>query len=158
MTLKECYIRFKNAFHYKVGLRLPYNKGRLRALRRMGYEIGKDVYLPSDLKIALNFVYHRGSLTIGDRVSIAAGVIIILSSHSNFSDVSKHVTQRPDSVTIGNDAWIGAGSIIMNGVTIGEGAVVGCGSVVTHDVEPHTVVAGNPAKLIRTVGGDEHIG
>lgn len=156
MTLKESYIRLKNAFHYKVGLRMPYNKFRVRALRRMGYEIGNDVYLPSDLKIALNFVYHRGSLTIGDRVSIAAGVIIILSSHSNFSDVSKYVTQRSDSVRIEDDVWIGAGSIIMNGVTIGKGAVVGCGSVVTHDVPPHTVVAGNPAKIIRAINTDEH--
>ena len=158
MTLKECCIRFKNAFHYKVGLRWPYNKTRIRALRRMGYQVGKDVYLPSDLKIALNFVYHRGELTIGDRVSIASGVIIILASHSNFSDVSKHVTQRSDTVTIEDDVWIGAGSIIMNGVTVGKGSVVGCGSVVTRDVPPHTVVAGNPAKVIRTVNEDEHIG
>lgn len=156
MTLKECCIRFKNAFHYKVGLRMPYNKWRIRALRRMGYEIGKDVYLPSDLSIALNYVYHRGTLKIGDRVSIAARVIILLSSHSNYSQVSKLVSQRGDFVTIGDDVWIGAGSIIMNGVTIGEGAVVGCGSVVTHDVAPHTVVAGNPAKVIRTINPDEH--
>ena len=127
-------------------------------MRRLGYEVGTDVYLPSDLKIALNFVYHRGKLTIGDRVSIAAGVIIILSSHSNFSDVSKHVTQRADTVTIENDVWIGAGSVILNGVTIGKGSVIGCGSVVTRDVPPHTVVAGNPAKVLRTVNEDEHIG
>ena len=156
MTLKESFIRCKNAFHYKVGLRLPYNKWRIRALRRMGYEIGNDVYLPSDLKIALNFVYYRGKLTIGDRVSIAAGVIILLSSHSNSSAVSKQVTPRGDSVSIEEDAWIGAGSIIMNGVTIGKGAVVGCGSVVTHDVAPHTVVVGNPARVIRTINTDEY--
>jgi len=157
MTLKERCIRFKNAFHYKVGLRMPYNPWRIRALRRMGYEIGKEVYLPSDLKIAMNFVYHRGKLKIGDRVSIASGVILLLSSHSNNSAVSKQVTQRGDFVTIEEDAWIGAGSIIMNGVTIGKGAVVGCGSVVTHDVAPHTVVAGNPAKVLRTISPDEHI-
>lgn len=158
MTLKERCIRFKNAFHYKMGLRMPYNKWRIRALRRMGYAVGKDVYLPSDLKIALNFVYNRGRLTIGNRVSIASGVIIILSSHSNFSAVSKQCSQRGDFVTIEDDAWIGAGSIIMNGVTIGQGAVVGCGSIVTHDVAPHTVVAGNPAKVIRTITTNEHIG
>lgn len=157
MTLKERCIRFKNAFHYKVGLRMPYNKWRIRALRRMGYEIGENVYLPSDLKISLNFVYQRGMLTIGDRVSIASGVIIILSSHSNFSEISKQVAPRDNFVTIEKDAWIGAGSIIMNGVTIGEGAVVGCGSVVRHDVAPHTIVAGNPAKYIRTIAADEHI-
>lgn len=157
MTLKERFIRFKNAFHYKVGMRMPYNKWRVRSLRRMGYQIGKDVYFPSDLTIALNFVYHRGNLTIGDRVSIAAGVIIILSSHSNYSEVSRQVTARNETVVIGDDVWIGAGSIIMNGVTIGNGAVVGCGSVVTCDVAPNTVVAGNPAKVIRTMDADEHI-
>lgn len=156
MTLKESFIRFKNAFHYKVGMRMPYNKWRVRALRRIGYQIGEDVYFPSDLTVALNFVYHRGNLTIGNRVSIAAGVIILLSSHSNNSHVSKQVSQRGDFVTIGDDVWIGAGSIIMNGVTIGDGAVIGCGSVVTRDVAPHTVVAGNPAKVIRTINPDEH--
>ena len=82
--------------------------------------------------------------------------IILLSSHSNSSHVSKYVTQRGDYVIIEKDAWIGAGSIIMNGVTIGEGAVVGCGSVVTHDVAPHTVVVGNPAKVVRTIDSDEN--
>lgn len=156
MTLKESFIRLKNAFHYKVGLRLPYNKWRIKALRRLGYKVGKDVYFSSDVKIALNFVYHRGNLTIGDRAAIGAGVIIILASHTNYSDVSKYVSQRESFVNIGDDAWIGVGSILMNGVTIGEGAVVGCGSVVTKDVAPHTVVAGNPARVIRTINPDEH--
>jgi maltose O-acetyltransferase len=156
MTLKESFIRFKNAFHYKVGLRLPYNKWRIKALRRMGYKVGKDVYFSSDVKIALNFVYHRGELTIGDRSAVGAGVIIILASHTNYSDVSKYVKPRGNYVNIGEDAWIGVGSIIMNGVTIGDGAVVGCGSVVTRDVPPHAIVAGNPAKVIRIIKTDEH--
>lgn len=151
MTLKEGFIRLKNAFHYKVGMRMPYNRIRIRSLRKMGYSVGNDVYLPSDLKIAHNFVYHRGELTIGDRVSIAPSVIIILSSHSNYSSTWKQVSNKDESVVIGNDVWIGAGSIILNGVTIGEGAVIGCGSVVVRDVDPHTIVAGNPAKPISTV-------
>ena len=156
MTFKEKYIRAKNAFLYKVSMRMPYNKMRVWALRKMGYSVGEDVYFPSDLIIAHNFVYERGELFIGNRVSIASGVIIILSSHSNFSDVSKSVTPRENCVVVEDDAWIGAGSILMNGVTIGKGAVVGCGSVVIHDVAPHTVVAGNPAKMIRTIAVDEH--
>ncbi|MCH5245824.1 MAG: antibiotic acetyltransferase [Muribaculaceae bacterium] len=51
--------------------------------------------------------------------------------------------------TIGNDVWIGNGAIILNGVTIGDGAVIGAGAVVTKDVEPYTVVAGIPAKVIK---------
>jgi len=50
---------------------------------------------------------------------------------------------------IGNDVWIGEGVLVKAGVTIGHGSVVGMGSVVTKDVEPYSIVAGNPARLIR---------
>ncbi len=52
-------------------------------------------------------------------------------------------------------ASIGSGAVILPGVTIGEGAVVGAGSVVTEDVAPRVVVAGNPARVLRTLGTDE---
>ena len=55
-------------------------------------------------------------------------------------------------ITIGNDVWIGGHSTILPGVTIGDGAVVAAGSVVTEDVEPRTLVAGNPAKLKKRIG------
>lgn len=55
-------------------------------------------------------------------------------------------------IRICEGAWIGARSIILKGVTIGAGAVVGMGSVVTKDVPPRTVVAGNPARIIREIG------
>jgi virginiamycin A acetyltransferase len=52
-------------------------------------------------------------------------------------------------VHIGNDVWIGAKSIILPGITVSDGAVIGAGSIVTKNVKPYTIVAGNPAKLIR---------
>lgn len=156
MTIKNLYARCRNAFLYKVMQRMPYNKIRIWALRKQGYSVGQNVYIPSDVCIPHNFVNKRGSLTIGDRASIAPRVTLILSSHSNASSASKHVTHHDNTITIGNDAWIGAGAIIMNGVTIGDGAIIGCGSVVIRDVEPHTVVAGNPAKVIKKITLDEH--
>jgi acetyltransferase-like isoleucine patch superfamily enzyme len=54
-------------------------------------------------------------------------------------------------IRIGPNVWIGFDSCILPGVTIGEGAVVGARSVVAHDVPPHTVVAGNPARIVRTL-------
>ena len=58
---------------------------------------------------------------------------------------------------IGNDVWIGNGVLIKPGVIIGDGAVLGMGSVVTKDVEPYTIVGGNPAKVIRKRFDDETI-
>jgi maltose O-acetyltransferase len=52
-------------------------------------------------------------------------------------------------ITIGSNVWVGSGAIILAGVTIGDGAVVGAGAVVSRDVAARTVVAGNPARLVR---------
>lgn len=53
-------------------------------------------------------------------------------------------------ITIGNHVWIGMRAIILNGVTIGDGAIVGAGSIVTKDVPRNSVVAGNPARVVKS--------
>lgn len=58
-------------------------------------------------------------------------------------------TSRKPLPVIGNDVWIGYGATVLNGVHIGDGAVIAAGAVVTKDVEPYSIVAGNPARLIR---------
>ena len=58
---------------------------------------------------------------------------------------------------IGNDVWIGDRATILSGVRIGDGAVIGAGSVVTKDVEPYSIVAGNPARPKRTRFDEETI-
>ncbi|MCU1281523.1 MAG: acyltransferase [bacterium] len=62
---------------------------------------------------------------------------------------------RARPIRICQGAWIGARVIITKGVTIGEGAICGTGSVVTRDVAPFTIVAGNPARLVRELSPDE---
>lgn len=64
-----------------------------------------------------------------------------------------YVVKKP--IFIKDKSWIGFNSIILKGVTIGEGAIVGAGSVVTKSVPPYTIVAGNPAKIIREIPIDE---
>ena len=57
--------------------------------------------------------------------------------------------RRAKHVTIGNDVWIGHGAVVLPGVRVGNGAVIGANAVVTRDVEPYTIVAGAPARVIR---------
>ena len=151
MSFAEALVRIKNAFLYKRMLRFPALKVRIWALRKLGHVCGESVYFPSDIKISQVFVRNTGRLTIGDRVSIGPGVIIVLNSGGNSSNIRQKLPEKDPFVEIGSDAWIGAGAIILPGVTIGEGAVIGAGAVVTKNVEPYMVVVGNPAHPLKAV-------
>ena len=70
---------------------------------------------------------------------------------------SRHKRELPLTTKIGHDVWIGQNVLIKQGVTIGTGAVIGMGSVVTKNVEPYTIVVGNPAKCIRKRFDDDTI-
>ncbi len=72
------------------------------------------------------------------------------------ADIPGHPHSRGD-VIIGNDVWIGFGATILSGVRIEDGAVVGAHAVVSRDVEPYTIVAGNPAQAVRKRFSDEQI-
>lgn len=153
MTIKEKTIRLRNAFLYKIVVRFPYNKVRVWGLRKLGHEVGKDVYFPGSSIITQNFVYNRGKLVLGNRVAVGPSVLFILASHPNQSRIRELMTKegKENSIVVGDDVWIGGGAILLPGITIGEGAVVGAGAVVTKSVESYTVVAGNPAKILRKI-------
>ena len=120
------------------------------------FEIGDNTFIGS------SYFVSADRITIGNDVLISWGCTIIdHHSHSvhwseRQNDVSEWYHGRKDwsmiriaPIEIGDRAWIGFNAIVLAGIKIGEGAVVGCGSIVTRDVPPHTVVAGNPAKVIR---------
>lgn len=91
-------------------------------------------------------VYSVNQVTIGDKVTISQGAYICGASH-NITYTNKPLITAP--ITIERFAWVCADAFIGMGVTIGEGAVVGARAAVFKDVEPWTVVGGNPAKYIK---------
>ena len=90
-------------------------------------------------------------VTIGDRVQLGPLVQLLAVSHPLDRSMRASGLEYGEPISIGDDAWLGGGAIVLAGVTIGEGAVVGAGSVVTRDVPAETVVAGNPARPLRTL-------
>jgi len=132
-----------------LGRFLPLMGTRLLCLRASNVIIGEEVYIGEDLLITEILEERSPTVHIGDRVAIAQRVTIITASDPNYSRLYEHVRVERGNVTIGNDAWIGAGAILLPNVTIGEGAIVAAGAVVTKDVPDLCVAGGVPAKVIK---------
>ena len=108
-----------------------------------------NIYISTDVNIMPS---EKSQIYIGSYVMIAQKVMIIGGNH-NISRTDIPMMLQGDGkqgdIIIEDDVWIGAGAIILTGVTIGKGSVIAAGSIVTKDVEPYTIVGGNPAKLIK---------
>ena len=116
---------------------------------------GSKIIIGNNVGISGSSINATTTITIEDNVLIGSGCLI--------SDTDSHPLHWEDRlynnndktakapITIKKNAFIGARSIILKGVTIGECAIVGAGSVVSKDVPPHTVVCGNPAKIVKTL-------
>ena len=106
--------------------------------------MGKYCYI----NVNCNFI-DDGPIIIGDGVMFGPAVTIATVGHPINPALREYM--YCDAVTIGNNCWIGAGSIICPGVTIGENTVIGAGSVVTKDIPAGCVAAGNPCRVIREI-------
>ncbi|MDR4938368.1 DapH/DapD/GlmU-related protein [Rossellomorea marisflavi] len=106
--------------------------------------IGKDVFFNTGCSFQ-----DRGGIHIGDGSLIGMNVNIATLNHG--LDMKTRNTTYASPVTIGKSVWIGSGATILPGVTIGDRAVVAAGAVVTKDVPERTVVAGVPAKVVKTI-------
>lgn len=164
------------ALYHLLGKHMPYSDSRLscgskkvRALcgRLMLRHCGKNVNIErganfsSDISLGDNSGIGinselSGGITIGNDVMMGPYCMMYTSNHGmKRTDIpmwqQESEARRP--IVIGNDVWIGSRVIILPGVHVGDGSVIGAGSVVTKDVEPYSIVAGNPARLIRKRGG-----
>ena len=146
--------------------------GRLRSLilRLVGFQIERSTILAgmptitgdgniyqklvigSCCWINIGCLFDLGAeIRIGSHVSIGHDVLLLTVSHEIGAPRHRASKRVVKPINIGNGAWIGSRSMILPGVTIGSGAVVAAGSVVHQDVVPNTMVAGVPARPIRTL-------
>lgn len=118
---------------------------------RQGYniEIGEGCLINHNNVLQAGKV--DGKIKIGNYVHTGANVMIIAFNHA--FDTREVPTIKQDyydaDIEIGDDVWIGGGSIILAGVTIGKGAIIAAGAVVNSDVPEYTIVGGVPAKIIK---------
>lgn len=132
-----------------------YTDARVRKvyLRKLGVKMGENTFGNLGLRIVSDDYKIR--VIIGNNVSIAPNVVLITCSSANNGKkineipyIKEHLW-KDSRIVIEDDVWIGANVTILPGVRVGECSVIGAGSVVTKNVEPYTIVAGNPAKILR---------
>ena len=161
---KELFLRVLWGFG-KVVFRLtprPCFGLRRAILRSFGATVGSNVniypsaliYYPWNLEVGDGssigewaLVYNLGSVTIGERTTISQRAHLCAGTHDYRNPVLPLI--KPP-IVIGDEVWVCADAFIGPNVTVANGAVVGACSVVTRDVEPLAVVAGNPAKYVKT--------
>ena len=109
--------------------------------------LGKEVFINSGCKFQA-----QGGIYIGDKCLIGHNTVIATINH----DISPRTRRDliPSRVNIGNNVWIGSGSIILPGVSIGDNSIIGAGSVVTRNIPENTIAVGNPARVIKTIKAD----
>lgn len=146
-----------------IGLRLARRrlKGLYASLGAIGrnVRIGPDaiVHFPERVRLGSNVLVHNGAhfdaeggIEIGDNFVSAEGLTILTSNHRYEGDALPWDEEKVlRKVVVGENVWCGRRVMILPGVTIGEGAIVGAGAVVTKDVEPLSIVGGNPARVIK---------
>lgn len=123
-------------------------------------EVQKNATIGRRCKVSSHTFICEG-VTIEDRVFIGHGVTFVNDTYPRATTVSGDLQTEADwrvePTLVKNGASIGSGATILANVVIGEHAIVGAGSVVTKNVPPRTIVAGNPARVLRSVDEGESV-
>lgn len=168
-------IKYQNKYKY---LRIGY-KTKLSNVKFGQYNwTGRNVSIENSTIDDFSYISSNSVISeceMGKFCSIGPNVIIGPGEHPTNTLVSTHpsIYSNPHNliknfsksnhfnydqkISIGNDVWIGANAIILNGITIGNGAIIGANSLVNKDVEPYSIVGGLPAKIIKFRFNEEEI-
>ena len=123
-------------------------QGARNAPGKARIEIGDGTYLGSRVVLRAGL-----GIRLGRYVTVAANVVLSSDPGHPLDPVARRTQAAPladlRQLVVENDVWIAEGATLLGGITVGEGAIVGAHAVVTKDVPPRTVVAGNPARVVK---------
>jgi maltose O-acetyltransferase len=146
--------RLRVLVHRLFGMRIGRStliRGRLKLTGPPGctsrLTIGSYCFFTTPLHIDLN-----SDVVIGNCVTIGHDVAIVTSAHRIGGPDRRCGKQVPAPIRIGDGCWIGARVLLLPGIVVGDGSIIAAGAVVNSNVEPHTIVGGVPARLIRRLG------
>ena len=154
VRLRDAYLKNVKYRNHTIGKNFHSGRGVFMWAKH-GLTIGDNFYIgrfsqiECDATIGDNVMIGNNSAFVGkyDHKYDQIGTPMCLASQIRDKD---YTWKGLDSkIVVGDDVWIGYGSIIMSGVTIGRGAIIAAGSLVTKDVEPYSIVGGNPAKHLK---------
>lgn len=144
---------------------------RTNLLKQMFSELGEDCYIEPPLRanwggknvhfgkgVYANFnltLVDDGEIFVGDNVMFAPNVIVDTATHPIHPELRRKQAQYNLPIYIGDNVWIGAGSIVLPGVKIGKNSVIGAGSIVTRDIPENVVAIGSPCKVLREINEDD---
>lgn len=114
---------------------------------------GKNLHFGNRVYANFNFtVVDDGEIFVGDKVMFGPNVTIATANHPIEPSLREDCMQYNKPVHIGENVWVGAGTVIVPGVTIGKNSVIGAGSVVVKDIPENVVAVGNPCRVLREIG------
>lgn len=119
---------------------------RPQLLKMIGIKIGKNAHIGAN--VTFDTLDYR-LFDIGDNVTITITMNSVLLTHYPQISINGHMRWLTDKLTIGNNVFIGANTVIAKPVTIGNNVVIAAGSIVTKDIESNCLVGGVPAKVIK---------
>lgn len=138
----KCYAKYNPLYFKKMGV-------------QFSGDISKTGFIAGDAKF--DSVAYANRITIGEQTTISSKVYILVHDYSVGTAIRSIRPTTPgdmphflSEVKIGNNCFIGAHTIILPGTTIGDNTIVGAGSVVKGNIPPGVIVAGNPARIIKT--------
>ena len=121
-------------------------------------DYGYNVHVGANVFVNWGSVFlDVGRITVGDFVQLGPNVQLLTATHPLDTGRRREGWEGSAPITISDDVWLGGGVIVLPGVTIGAGTVVGAGAVVTRDLPAGVLAVGNPARVVRQLGGGPEV-